>query len=516
MSADIDMAAATPRNYPIEPKTTNDGTLNQREQGIQIEADAEHSKSNIELGRGVVVEEVPNDAEDPKNWPDSKKWGHVATLSILTILTPLGSSMFAPGIPAILDEFHERSDAMATFIMSVYFLGFAFGPLVVAPLSEIYGRRPLYLYGNIIFVIFTVCTAVSNSIGMLLAFRLLMGLTGCVPVTIGSGSIADIMPAEKRGRAMSVWALGPLLGPCVGPVAGGVLIEALGWRWVYWIISILGTLVFPLNFFFLKETFAPVLLDKRAKARQTVAVAGNLDRQSQLPSLGNPRRNIHKALIRPLLLLLRAPVVTVSAIYIAIVYGIMNLLITTFSFVYLDTYGFGEAESGLAFLPGGLGMVIGVLLFGQLTDLVVLRHMVGGTTYKPEARLVPLLTIPSGLALPIGLLLYGWAAAGHIHWIVPMIGVSIFTIGMMGITACLQSYLLDTHLQYAASVTAALTVLRSLLGAFLPLGGLQMYNALGLGWGNSLLAFISLILFPIPLVLYILGERIRNTFRTNV
>ncbi|KAH6991463.1 major facilitator superfamily transporter [Ilyonectria sp. MPI-CAGE-AT-0026] len=514
LSADIDVATATPRNNPTLPKATDDAPSNQGEQGIQIEAQTENSKSNVELDRGVVAWEGPDDAENPKNWPDSKKWGHVTILSILTILTPLGSSMFAPGIPAILEEFHERSDTMATFMMSVYFLGFALGPLVVAPLSEIYGRRPLYLYGNILFVIFTICTAVSNSIGMLMAFRLLMGLTGCVPVTIGSGSIADIMPAEKRGRAMSAWALGPLLGPCVGPVAGGVLIEALNWRWVYWIISILGTTVFPLNFLFLQETFSQVFLDKRAKALRKVA--GNLDSQNQLPSLDNPRPSIQKAIMRPLQLLLRAPVVTVSAIYIAIVYGIMNLLITTFSFVYPDTYGFGEAESGLAFLPGGLGMVIGVLLFGQLTDLVVLRHKARETTYKPEVRLVPQLTIPSSLALPIGLLLYGWATAGHIHWIIPMIGVSIFTIGMMGITACLQSYLLDTHLQYAASVTAALTVLRSLLGAFLPLGGLQMYNALGLGWGNSLLAFISLILFPIPLILYLLGERIRNTFRISL
>ena len=75
---------------------------------------------------------------------------------------------------------------------------------------------------------------------------------------------------------------------------------------------------------------------------------------------------------------------------------------------------------------------------------------------------------------------------------------------------CVQNYLLDALPRYAASVTAALTLLRSLLGALLPLGGLQMYDALGLGWGNSLLAFIALALVPIPLVFYIFGERIRK------
>lgn len=158
---------------------------------------------------------------------------------MLTRGSPLGSSMFAPGIQSIMVEFHSTSTTTATFLVSIYILGFAFGPLLVAPLSEIYGRRPLYIYGNILFAVFTTGTALSNSIGMLLAFRLLMGLAGSVPITIGSGSIADTMPVEKRGRAMSAWALGPLLGPCIGPVAGGYLIRATGWRWVYWLILII-------------------------------------------------------------------------------------------------------------------------------------------------------------------------------------------------------------------------------------------------------------------------------------
>lgn len=147
--------------------------------------------------------------------------------------------MFAPGIPKIMVEFNSSSSTTATFVLSVYILGFAFGPLLIAPLSEIYGRVPLYNLGNLLFTIFTVGAALSTNMGMLMAFRLLMGLAGAVPITIGSGTIADIMPVEKRGRAMSAWALGPLLGPCVGPVAGGYLIEAAGWRWVYWLITIL-------------------------------------------------------------------------------------------------------------------------------------------------------------------------------------------------------------------------------------------------------------------------------------
>lgn len=147
--------------------------------------------------------------------------------------------MFAPGVPNVMRDFGSDSQSLATFVVSIYVLGFAFGPLLAAPLSELYGRAPLYNIGNVLFVIFSVGTALSKNMGMIIAFRFLMGLAGCVPITIGGGTISDMMPIQERGKAMAVWALGPLLGPCIGPVAGGYLVQAAGWRWVFWLIAIL-------------------------------------------------------------------------------------------------------------------------------------------------------------------------------------------------------------------------------------------------------------------------------------
>ncbi|KAI1141898.1 MFS general substrate transporter [Hypoxylon sp. FL0543] len=487
--------------------------------GPESDQDVEAGPDNRELNAdekdpNVVDWDGPDDQENPMNWSDTKKWLNVSILSIMTIVTPLGSSMFAPGIPGIMIEFQEKSSTVATFLVSVYILGFAFGPLLIAPLSEILGRRPLYIFGNVLFVCFSVGAALSKSIGMLMAFRLLMGLAGSVPITIGSGSIADVMPVEKRGRAMSAWALGPLLGPCVGPIAGGYLIQAAGWRWVYWLIVILGGALIPISFFFLRETFAPVLLER--KTEKLRKETGNPSLHSKLGGRLTPKEQFKLAIIRPMKLLLVTPIVTLMALYVAITYGILYLLITTFSFVYTGQYGFSEGDSGLTFLPAGLGMMIGVVGFGQLTDIMVKRNQAKGITHKPEVRLAPTLTIPSGIALPIGLFIYGWTTNFGVHWIVPMVGVLIFSAGLMGVMFCVQNYLLDTYPRYAASVTAAMTVLRSLLGALLPLGGLDMYNALGLGWGNSLLAFIALALIPIPVVFFIFGERIRRKFNPKL
>jgi multidrug resistance protein len=146
--------------------------------------------------------------------------------------------MFAPGVPQVMAEFHSTSNLVATFVVSIFLLGYAFGPLVLAPLSELYGRLPVYHTCNILFLIFTIGCAVANNMGMLVAFRFLAGFAGVATVTCGSGTIADLMPVEKRGRAMAFWSLGPILGPIIGPVIGGALCQHVGWRWVFWLIAI--------------------------------------------------------------------------------------------------------------------------------------------------------------------------------------------------------------------------------------------------------------------------------------
>ena len=122
--------------------------------------------------------------------------------------------------------------------MSVFILGYFFGPLFLAPLSELYGRLPVYLTCNVLFTIFNIACAVSNSLGSLVVFRFLAGTFGGCPITIGAGSFGDMIAQEHRGKIIAIWALGPLLGPVIGPMAGGFLGQDAGWRWVFWLLSI--------------------------------------------------------------------------------------------------------------------------------------------------------------------------------------------------------------------------------------------------------------------------------------
>lgn len=144
-------------------------------------------------------------------------------------------------------DFHSTNVTIATLTVTIYLLGFALGPLVIAPLSELYGRLIIYHVCNGLFFVFTIACAVSSDVGMLLAFRFITGCAGSAPLTIGGGTVSDVIPQEQRGAAMAIFAVGPLLGPVIGPVIGGFIAQGVGWRWTFWVLAIsVGSLDIPL------------------------------------------------------------------------------------------------------------------------------------------------------------------------------------------------------------------------------------------------------------------------------
>lgn len=209
-------------------------------------------------------------------------------------------------------------------------------------------------------------------------------------------------------------------------------------------------------------------------------------------------------------MLLFSPIVALMCSYIAVLYGLLYILFTTFTIVFEGQYKFSSSASGLAFLGSGIGMLLGLFYVGSLSDRIIKHKTQKGETPKPEDRLPLYIVLPGALSIPAGLFIYGWSTDKQVHWIVPEIGNAITGFGMIAILMCIQTYLVDAFTVHAASATAANTVLRSLAGALLPLCGLKLYDKLGLGWGNSLLAFIALGMAPIPVLFRIFGEQLRT------
>ncbi|TLD14218.1 uncharacterized protein PgNI_03522 [Pyricularia grisea] len=461
----------------------------------------------------VVWWEGDDDPENPYNWPEWRKWLNCTFVSVLTFLTPLASSIFAPGVPQLSQEFNVTNGELQTLVVSIYVLGYAFGPLLIAPLSEIYGRNIVYHICNLGFIAFMVACAVAPSMDSLIGFRFMSGFFGSCPVTNGGGSIADMIVPQKRGVAMSLYTLGPIFGPVVGPVAGGFLADAKGWRWCFWIVVIVAGFMSIAMMLFMKETYAPVILERKAaKLRKE---RGNELLRSKLDAGMSAKDYFTRSIVRPLKLIALSPITQIFAIYLGIVYGYLYLLFTTITTVFTDSYNFTSSTAGLAYLGLGVGSVIGQVLFSWTSDSYSQRRAEReGNGMKPEYRLfwLPL----AAIILPVGFFIYGWTTEYKIHWIVPIIAMGIVGVANILFFMCVTMYLIDSFQMYAASAMAANVVVRSVAGAVLPLAAPKMYDALGLGWGNSLLAFIAVAMLPIPFIISRYGEYLRTRFKVKM
>ncbi|CAI7582146.1 unnamed protein product [Penicillium palitans] len=455
----------------------------------------------------------PTDPARPVNWSKKKKWLNMFSIGYLTFLTPLTSSIVAPAQGLVLKEFHTTNKTLSSFVVSIYLVGFAIGPLFLAPLSEMYGRLRIYQIGTMIFVVWNVACALSPSIGALLAFRLFAGISGSSPVTLGAGSVADMFVREERGAALSIYGLGPLMGPVIGPIAGGYLSQAQGWRWVFWLLAIVSGVAVIIVSILQSETYEPVLLRRRAtRIRKEMGHPHIISGQDLKV---DSRKTFIQAISRPTKILLLTPNAALFSLYTGIVFGYLYLLFTTVTDVYQTTYNFSQGATGLVFIGIGVGSLIGLIFFGALSDKIQ-NHLIAKNNgqAEPEFRL-PILILASFL-VPIGLFWYGWSAHMNAHWIMPIIGLGWIGCGIIATLMPIQAYLVDAFGEYAASAVAANTVVRSVVGAFLPLAGPSMYATLGQGWGNSLLGFIALCMLPVPVVFYIYGKRIRMSPRSQI
>jgi len=171
-----------------------------------------------DLAASIVGWDGQDDPHMPLNFPNRKKWLIVGLVSAITFITPFASSILAPGITGLNEEFHNTNEIVGAMTVSIYLLGYVIGPLFLAPLSEIYGRRPVLTATNIFFCCWQIGCALAPDIESLIVFRFFSGIGGAGCLTLGAGVIADVFRTDERGFAMGIYTLGPLIGESYPPL----------------------------------------------------------------------------------------------------------------------------------------------------------------------------------------------------------------------------------------------------------------------------------------------------------
>ncbi|PIA96005.1 putative transporter [Cercospora beticola] len=444
------------------------------------------------------------DPANPRNWSPRKRWGLIVMNSAITFCQAMSSTMFAPAVPQAMVDLGSKSDVVSQLMVSIYVLGLAAGPLILSPLSECYGRSSIMHITNFLFTLAAVVGALSHNVTLLLVCRLTLGIS---TISLGGAYVADLIDPEDRGRAMNVWNIGPVLAPIAGPIIGGYITLTIGWRWTYGLGSIWLFMCFAL----LPETYAPRLLELKARRAHTIEAPVSSD---GIAISTQRRRALLQSLGRPWRMLIHSPATVVVSLFGAIAYSDMYLMFSTFTEVFQSIYDFNAGGAGLVYLGFGFGSIaaqVAIEFFGrwQAKERTITR-----STVQPEHHL-PLL-VTAGAFIACGHVIYGWTLQCHLHWLVPIAGTGLSGFGVILVFQAVQAYLVETHTIYAASAIALSVAIRCVFGLTIPLAGPPLFHHLGYGWGNSLLALIALGMIPVSLILLRYGTRLRERTRADL
>ncbi|KGO37453.1 Major facilitator superfamily domain, general substrate transporter [Penicillium expansum] len=170
-----------------------------------------------------------DDPDCPFNWTLSKRWGITLPCSMGGMVTLMSASMLAPALGNIGDDL-SISESEANMVVSIFVLAFAFGPMVLAPLAEVFGRRWVWILSSTWYLLWNTVCGFSQTRGLLLAGRILSGLGASAEYAISTPVLGDCWPAEQRGHSFAIATFVPLLGPAIGPILGGIITTKIGWR----------------------------------------------------------------------------------------------------------------------------------------------------------------------------------------------------------------------------------------------------------------------------------------------
>ncbi|KAJ5755898.1 spermine transporter [Penicillium manginii] len=499
-----------PEEYTVETKTglVPQKTLEQVRSGSSSSTQAPEDNGNTDLEKGPkdtpeFITFTINDPEHPYNWSRAYRWYITLVASALVVCVAYGSSIVTGGL-GLIQEKYNVSLEIAILTCSIMVCGFAVGPLLWSPLSEIIGRRPVYIISIGLYTIFNIPCALSPNIGGLLVCRFLCGVFSSSGLSLAGGTIADIWNIEERGMAIAYFAAAPYCGPVIGPiVTGWINVGTHRLDLFFWTnMAFAGVILILVGS--IPETYAPVILKKRAARMRKETGNPNIitEQEQKKLSLGDIART---NLIRPITMIMTEPVLDLMCMYIILIYSMLYAYFFAYPVIFGKLYGYNDGQIGLMFIPILIGAGISLLVTPAIEKQF--KRVCESRAPTPEDRLIG--SLIGAPFIPIAFFLLGATSYQHIIWVGPASSGIAFGFGMVLCYYAVNNYLIDAYQKYPASALAAKVFLRSGGGAAFPLFITQMYDRLGLQWASWLLAFIGLAMVFIPFMFYFFGIKLR-------
>ncbi|CAA7265936.1 unnamed protein product [Cyclocybe aegerita] len=406
--------------------------------------------------------------------------------------------------------------------MYMVFQGVA--PMVWGPVSDHVGRRPISAACLLILSLSCIGLALvpTSDFWLLMLLRCIQASGSASTIAIGAGVIGDVSTRAERGGFFGVFTIGPMVGPAIGPVIGGVLTEHLGWRSIFWFLTIAASMCFIIIILFQPETLRTRVDSGRDKApiiyRPVIPIIGR-KAQPTRPAAAKAKvpRNPFRLFLNPDVDVL----LVISALGCTVFYGVIATISSLFATIYPEL---NETTVGLCFLAIGGGMIIGSWANGRLLDYEYTKFkklaevpFEGSPNTaditkeesfpleKARLRWMPYYILIMGAACAG----YGWALERRVSLAVPL--VLQFLIGSVSIAIMndASTLMIDLVPGQSSSVTACNNLIRCTLSAVLVSVIELIIKGIGIGWTYVLHCGISLLALPLIYVAIRIGPRYR-------
>ncbi|KAK3904153.1 hypothetical protein C8A05DRAFT_32077 [Staphylotrichum tortipilum] len=459
------------------------------------------------LGRFALIPEVERPYDDYKR---KTKWTITAVVALAAAAAPMGSGIFLPALPSMSVDLGV-SQAITNFTISFYMLAMSIFPLWWSSFSETVGRRTIYIISFAIFLLFSILSAVSANIAMLVVMRILAGGASASVQAVGAGTIADIWVPAERGRAMGIFYLGPLVGPLCAPIIGGALSQGFGWRATMWFLSIYGGVMILLLIFGLPETLprppqpvsAPPATDDAAPAGDPSPLQRVSTRQSAKKHTRAAAGTLKRILLDPLavILYLRQPPVFLTVYSASIAFFalfVLNISIqSTFS---SPPYSFRPIPLGACYLAPSLGYILASTFGGRWIDYIMAREARKAERYDAEGRLVylPEDRVRENMWLaavlyPGAMVWFGWTAGKGVHFMVPSVANFFFGLGSMLVFGVTTTMLTEFMPRRSSSGVAVNNFVRNIFSCVGSVIAQPLIDAMGVGWLCTMVGLFALV-----------------------
>ncbi|KAK3688692.1 major facilitator superfamily domain-containing protein [Podospora appendiculata] len=458
----------------------------------------------------------------------------VLAASFSAFFSPLTAQIYLPALTVIADEF-AVSSSQINLTVTTYMVFQGITPMFIGGFADAAGRRPAYLICFVIYIAANIGLALSRSYVSLLVVRCLQSAGSSTTVALAQAVLADTITSAERGQYIGITVIPVVLAPSLGPVIGGLLAQYLGWRWIFWFLTIIASVNLVAMLLFFPETCRRIVGDgsvrphpiyrtcwqmlkdahhRRRRNSSSFSLHRTTSTTPELKFKGkapNPLISLHILFEKELFLLL---------FYSSVVFASFYATATSMPSIFAALYGFTNLQVGLMYLPMAGGSVVASAIVGPAMGRNFARHARRLGRPVDKARQMDLVGFPIERArLEVGvpllvlscavILAWGWALQAGAPVAVPCVLLFLQGVGMIGFVNAINVLIVDIHPGNAGAATAANNLTRCLLGAVASAVVVPMIDAIGAGWAYTIFGVLYVVLAPMLVAVMWYGVRWR-------